>query len=323
MRLSASHLSCIRPHCNRVYICVNGSKATKVCSLSMRGAGNRLSSWPRRSCKRSCGRWCSTGGPGSCGGRRTRRTCTSTTSRTTRSRPCTTTVEPTCAAATLSNQRSEPPLASVTREAACCPCRTKTARRPALPVVMLFPLHPSASLLCWAAPASRADRQLRPGECSQAQRARESVQLQSGLHCPARCTAQLFVATQVSRKIAVAATPLCDSQMVFADASFTCPAGMFVTFYYADTQRNKLHPFIPASQWKSKSCRRKQNSHVLTGEFCAQMMFELDDEGSHAVAKMLRALRGPDAVGTSPAECRRVTAAALHDVWHVRYSPDA
>ncbi len=51
------------------------------------------------------------------------------------------------------------------------------------------------------------------------------------------------------------------------------------------------------------------------------MVFELDDEGSQAVAKMLRALRGPDAVGTSPAECRRVTAEALHDVWHVSFSP--
>ena len=58
---------------------------------------------------------------------------------------------------------------------------------------------------------------------------------------------------------------------------------------------------------------------LSTRLLCLQMVFELDDEGSQVVAKMLRAVRGPDAVGTSPAECRRVTPAALHDLWHVSW----
>ena len=49
-----------------------------------------------------------------------------------------------------------------------------------------------------------------------------------------------------------------------------------------------------------------------------QVVFELDEQGSQLVAKLLRAVRGPDAVGTTPAECRRITPAALHDIWHVR-----
>ena len=50
-------------------------------------------------------------------------------------------------------------------------------------------------------------------------------------------------------------------------------------------------------------------------------MFDLDDEGAQLVAKLLRAVRGPDAVGTTTAECRRITPALLHDIWHVRRWP--
>ena len=60
--------------------------------------------------------------------------------------------------------------------------------------------------------------------------------------------------------------------------------------------------------------RENQSLGVLD----VQTVFELDDEGSQMLAKLLRAVRGPDAIGTSPAECRRVTPAAMHDVWHVR-----
>ncbi len=69
-------------------------------------------------------------------------------------------------------------------------------------VILLFPVHPSTSRLYWAAPASRADCQLGPCGCSpKVQHARESVQLQSRLHSPTRCTVQVFGATQVLREI--------------------------------------------------------------------------------------------------------------------------
>ena len=61
----------------------------------------------------------------------------------------------------------------------------------------------------------------------------------------------------------------------------------------------------------------RSSQKVTTYAVRVQVPFELDDEGSQIIAKVLRAMRGPDAVGTSPAECRRITAAAMIDIWHV------